>query len=99
MHTTTKFSTRVTTNSRAYTVSFLVEHEGSNGPPGVGTVTGLSTNTDGGTTPTELILSSRDGTRRHRHGRVSGGSVEMGITEVVDGGNNQPMVFLISLPG
>ena len=29
----------------------------------------------------------------------SGGSVEVEITEVVDGGNDQPMVFLISLPG
>ena len=31
--------------------------------------------------------------------RVSGSSVEEEITEVVDGGNNRPMEFLISLPG
>ena len=68
-----------------YTISFLIEHEGSDGPPGVGMVTGLTSNADSGLAPAVLILSSRNGTSGHQHGRVSGGSREVGITEVVDG--------------
>ena len=77
----------------------LVEHKRSNGPPGVGAVTGLTTNADCGMAPAVLILGARNGASGHRHGRVSGGSVEVEITEVVDEGNDQPMVFLISFPG
>ena len=72
-------------------------HKGSNGSPGIGTVPGLAADTDGGTALAILILGSRDGTSGHRHDRVSGSSVKREITEVVDGGNDQPMVFLISL--
>ena len=82
-----------------YTITLLVEHEGSDSPSGVGAVAGLATNADCSMAPAVLILGAGDGTRGHQHGRVSGGSMEVEITEVVDGGNDQPMVFLISLPG
>ena len=32
----------------AYAILFFIEHKGSNGPPGVGTVTSLATNLDSG---------------------------------------------------
>ena len=80
-------------------VTFFVEHKGSNSPLGIGTIASLATNTDRSTTPAILILSTGDRASRHRHGRVSDGRVEVEVTEVVDEGNNQPMVFLISLPG
>ena len=65
-----KFRTRVTRNPKesSYAITFFVEHKGSNSPPGIGTVPGLAPNADSGTAPTELILSSRNGARRHRHG-------------------------------
>ena len=61
-----------------YTISFFVEHEGSNGPPGVGAIPGLTTDTDSGAAPAVLILSTGDGASRHRHGRVSGSGDEEG---------------------
>ena len=51
-----------------HSVSFLIKHEGSNGPPGVGSIPGLATDTDGGTAPSVLILGSGDRASRHRHG-------------------------------
>ena len=65
-----QFSTRVTTNSRrrTYSVTFLVEHEGGNGPSLVGAIASLATDTNGGTASTVLVLSSRDGASGHRHG-------------------------------
>ena len=50
-----------------YTVSFLIEHEGSNGLTGVGMSTGLTTNMNGSSADAELVLSARDSTRRGRH--------------------------------
>ena len=69
--------------ARTYSITFLVEHERSNSPPCVGAVPGLTADTDGGTAPSVLILSSGDGTGRHRHGREV--MVKGGVTEVVDG--------------
>ena len=64
----TKFSTRETMKAEeAYTVTFFVEHEGSNGPSLVGAVSGLTPDTNGGTTTAVLVLGSGDGTSRHRH--------------------------------
>ena len=95
-----KFSTRVTMDlTGTYSVTFFVEHEGRDSPSFVGAVTSLAPNTDSSTTPTVLVLGSWNGVSGHRHGRVSGGDVEVEITEVVDEGNDQPMAFLISLPG
>ena len=56
---------------RTYTVTLFIEHEGSDGPPGVGTVAGLTTNSNGGTAPAVLVLSTRNGTSRHWHGRAN----------------------------
>ena len=83
-----KFSTRVTTSSRrrTYAVTFLVEHEGSNSPPGVSTVSGLAPDSNSGTAPAELILSSWNGTSGHGHDESRSGSMGMEITEVVDEG-------------
>ena len=58
---------------KTYTILLLVEHEGSDGPPGVGAVAGLDMDMNSGTAPAVLILSVGDGTRRHWHGRVSDG--------------------------
>ena len=85
-------------SQRTYAVTLLVEHEGGNGPSGVGADPSLTADTDSGSASAVLILCAGDGASRHGHGRISGGSMEMEITEVVDGGNDQPMVFLISLP-
>ena len=79
-------------------VLLFVEHKGRNSPSSVGTVTGLTANMDGSMAPTILVLGAGNGTSGHWHGEVSNGRRQMEITEVVDGGNNQPMVFLISLP-
>ena len=69
-----------------YAISFLIKHEGSDGPPCIGAVTGLTADTNSGAAPAVLVLSSWNGASRHRHGvRVSGGSKEVEITEVVDG--------------
>ena len=86
-------------HSRTYSVTLLVKHEGGDGPSGISMVPGLTTNLDGGTAPAVLILGPRNGASRHRHSEVDGSKEEVGITEVVDEGNDQPMVFLISLPG
>ena len=69
-----------------YTITLLVEHEGSNGPTGVGTGTGLATDMNNGVAPAILILSTGNGAGGHRHDKVSGSSEEVGITKVVDGG-------------
>ena len=46
------FSTRATMNSTGtYTISLLVEHEGSNGTASVGTIASLATDTDSGAAP------------------------------------------------
>ena len=54
-----------------YTVALLVEHKWSNGPPSVGTIAGLATNTNRGTASAVLVLGSGDGTSGHRHDEVS----------------------------
>ena len=77
------------------TVLLFIEHKGSDGPTSVGTITSLAMNTDSSLTNTKLVLGARNGMRRGRHLVVV---MEVEITKVVDGGNNQPMVFLISLP-
>ena len=58
---------------RTYAVTFLVKHEGSDGPPSVSTVPCLTTNPNGGTTPSVLVLGPGNRASRHRHGRVSVG--------------------------
>ena len=72
--------------TRTYTISFLVKHEGSDGPPGIGSVPSLPTNADSGSTPAVLILGPGNGTSGHWHDRVSGSRKEVEITEVVNGG-------------
>ena len=61
-----------------YSISFFVEHEGSDSPPGVGAVPGLTADTDSGTAPAVLILSSGDGTSGHRHDKSMRCSGESG---------------------
>ena len=80
------FSTCATTSSTGtYSITFLVKHERSNSPPGVGAIAGLATDTDSSMAPAILILGPWNGMSGHWHDRVSGGSMEVGITEVVDG--------------
>ena len=50
-------------------VTLFIEHEGSDSVASIGMITGLSSNTDGGTAPAVLILSSGNGTSGHRHDR------------------------------
>ena len=83
---------------RTYAVTFLVEHEGSNSPSSVGADTSLSADPDSGTAPSVLILSSGNGTSGHRHDRVSGDSVRVEITEVVDGGTTSQWCSLYPFP-
>ena len=70
---------------KTYAMVLLVKHKRGNGATGVGMVTGLTADTNSGAAPAVLVLGSRDGASGHRHGRVSGGSVEVEITGVVDG--------------
>ena len=79
-------------------ITFLVEHEGSNGPPSIGAVSGLTAHTDSGTAPAVLVLSSWNGTSGHRHGRVSGSDMEVEVTEVVDGGTTSQWCSLYPFP-
>ena len=95
----TKFSTCVTMDSKGtYAVTFLIEHKGSNGPPGVGTVTCLATDTNSGTTPAVLVLGSRNGASGHRHDGRSCSSGEVGVTGVVDGGTTNQWCPLYPFP-
>ena len=82
----------------AYMVFLLIKHKGRNSPSGIGVVTSLTVNSNGSTAPAVLILGARNGASGHWHDEVSGRR-QVGITEVVDGGNDQPIVFFISLPG
>ena len=52
---------------RTYTILLLIIHERSNGPTGVGTITGLTTNTDGGMADAKVIDGTRDSAGRRRH--------------------------------
>ena len=54
-------------DKQTYSVFLLVVHERSNSAAGIGTVTSLTTNTDGSTTNTEMVDSAGDGMRRGRH--------------------------------
>ena len=54
-------------------VTFLIKHEGGNSAAGIGTGPSLTTNADGGTAPTVLVLGSGDGTSRHWHDDVGDG--------------------------
>ena len=56
----------VNTN-RTYTVFLFIEHEGSNGSTGVGTVAGLTMDTNGGLADTKMVDSAGDSMRRRRH--------------------------------
>ena len=80
--------TRGTRSSRnTYTIPLFIEHEGSDSPPGVGAVAGLTPDSNGCMAPAVLILGTGDRVGGHRHDRSrSGGSAEVEITEVVDGG-------------
>ena len=64
-------------------ISLFIEHEGSNGTTGVGTITGLTTDTDGSSADTELVLGAGDSTGRRRH--QSEAVLWVDITEEVDG--------------
>ena len=57
-----------------YTVSFLIEHKGSDSPTSIGAVAGLTADTNGGAAPTVLILGSGNGASGHWHDEVSGSS-------------------------
>ena len=83
---------------RTYSISFFVEHKGSNGPPSIGAVSGLTADTNGGAAPAVLILGSGDSASGHRHGRISGGSRDEEITEVVDGGTTSQWCSLYPFP-
>ena len=48
-------------------VAFFIEHEGGYGPASVGMVTGLTTNVDGSSTDTKLVLGAGDSMGRGRH--------------------------------
>ena len=65
-----------------YMVPFLVKHKRGNGPTGVGTVAGLTMDTNGGSADTELILSAGGSARRRRHLVVV---MEEEVTGVFDG--------------
>ena len=52
---------------RTYAVFLLIEHERSNGLTGIGTITGLTTNADGGMTNAKMVNGAGDGARRGRH--------------------------------
>ena len=85
---------------RTYSVFLFIEHEGGDGPTSIGTSASLTMDTNCGAAPAVFVLGAGDGTSGHWHSKVSvrGSKKVVEITEVVDGGNNQPMVFLISLP-
>ena len=53
--------------TRTYTILFLVEHKGSNGPTGVGVIAGLTTNTNSGMTNAKVVNGTRNSARRGRH--------------------------------
>ena len=46
--------------SRTYLVFLFIKHERSNGPTGIGTVTSLTADTNGGMTNTQVVDSARD---------------------------------------
>ena len=50
-----------------YTIFLLVVHEGSNGPPLIGTGPGLSMNADGSTANAEVVGGTRNGAEGRRH--------------------------------
>ena len=50
-----------------YMVCLFIEHEGSNGPASIGTITSLTTNTNGSTANAELVDSAGDSMSRRRH--------------------------------
>ena len=52
---------------RTYTVLLFVVHKRGNGATGVGTITCLTMNVNGGTTDAEMVDGAGDGTRRGRH--------------------------------
>ena len=52
---------------KAYSVLLFVVHEGSNGSAGVSAITGLTVNTNSGTTNAEMVDGAGDSTRRGRH--------------------------------
>ena len=77
-----------------YSVFLFIEHEGSNGLTLIGARPSLSTNADGSTANAKMVNGARDSTRR-RH--LIGVVIESQPRWLMKG-NNQPMVFLISLP-
>ena len=87
-----------TSLKRTYTILLFIEHEGSDGPPGIGTSAGLTTNMDGGVASTILVLSTRNGVSGHWHSEISGGRKEVEITEVVDGGTTSQWCSLYPFP-
>ena len=50
-----------------YSVLLLIEHEGSDGPPLVGTGPGLSMNTDGSMANAEMVGGTWDSVEGGRH--------------------------------
>ena len=52
-------------------VLFLVVHEWGNGSASIGTITCLTTNTNGSTANAKMVNSAGDSTRRGRHDNSS----------------------------
>ena len=52
---------------KTYSVFLFIEHEGHNSATGIGAGTGLTANSNGGTTPAVLILGAGNGTSGHWH--------------------------------
>ena len=54
-------------SGKTYTILLFIKHKGGNGPTSVGTVPGLTANSDSGMANPVLVLSAGDSTRRGRH--------------------------------
>ena len=55
----------------SHLILLFIEHKGRDGPTGVSTKTGLSTNADGSTASAVLVLGPGNGASGYRHGRIS----------------------------
>ena len=76
-------------------VFLFVKHKWSNGLAGIGAVTGLTLDVNGGTTNTKLVLGTRNSTRGRRHCGIM--LMERELTGVVDGGTTSQWCSLYPL--
>ena len=62
-------STRVTMDltRTTYSIFLFIKHEGGDGPTGIGTSAGLTTDTNSGAAPAVLILGAGNGASGHGH--------------------------------